>query len=110
MCRKTSPVSAMRCGCGYEFGQEIADVLPLLSHQEAAGWVTLVGGVVCIGVAVALIIASVTGGTRIVMPGMIVIAGFIAIGRGSSKVLRSRRSTRELTARMKLPAARIVER
>lgn len=110
MCRKVNPDSAQRCDCSYEFGQAIPDVLQQLAHQQSIGWLQLALGLVSLGLFVAFIVAAVTGGTRVVLGVMFVIGGVRLITRGTGKVLRSRRSARELAALTKLPAARVVER
>ena len=107
MCRLVNPDRAIRCDCGYEFGQEIDSALEQLSHQQGVGWGTLFVGITIATLSLAVIAVGAAQG--LVPTGGFLAAAGLVVG-GSRKVVVSRRSIRELEAKKQLPAARVVKR
>ena len=111
MCRQINRETAQVCDCGYEFGQEdIQLVLDKLRQQQSNGWALLGGGVLLLLVVVGMFIAMlIIGGVlRIGVPVLAIIGGSTVL-KGSRMIATSRRSTRELEERMKLPPARVIQ-
>ena len=103
MCRRISRDNALLCDCGYQFGQEdIHLVVANLKSQQWKGWSLATSGalITLCGTVIALVLLPI---------GLLLGAlGGGAFVKGCRTIATSRRSTRELNERMKLPAARVI--
>lgn len=99
----------MRCDCGYEFGQEdIHLVLENLKRQQWNGVSLFSLGMVLLLAGGAITIAGVLVGGLLRIGIALLIFGVLGTVKGGRMMAISRRSTRELSERMKLPAARVI--
>jgi len=113
LCRKVSESHAVRCGCGYQFGQDIEETFRLLDTQFRKGiGMAMTGSVfVLVGVAlIALMVAAPRGVPVLYLSIGGWIAGFVMLARGLGLTTRARSSKRELEKQRQLPAMRVVAR
>jgi hypothetical protein len=111
LCRKLSEGHAVRCGCGYQFGQQIDETLRLLRDQRSKGYSMASGGalIVVVGIVLVVAIAYTAQERHYIFVGVTGwIGGFTIMARGAGMVSRARASTRELEKMRELPTARVV--
>jgi hypothetical protein len=108
MCHRVSDNRAWRCGCGYEFGQEVAKTRELLRDQlVTAKIVFAIMVVVDLGIATAIVAAAIYYGL-VLVPLFGFAAAVLFTARTGRKILIARESLR-LLAPGKLPKATVVK-
>lgn len=111
LCRKLSESHAVRCGCGYQYGQDIEETFRLLEQQSRKGIGTAIAGMflVLVGTGLVAIMLAAQQGGRIVYFSVVGwLSGFGMLARGLGMTTRSRTSKRELEKQRELPAMRVV--
>jgi len=110
MCHRSSPGSAWRCGCGYEFGQSVEKVRVLLRDQQTTGRILL-------SMLLVLDLAAVGGMIYAAMHGLFVYSSllFVALSTSTVRTVRklqiTRASLRQLAERdAALPTAIVHKR
>jgi len=102
--------SSISCECGYTFGQPIESTLALLDDKIRDGRKWAVGGGLCLGLGVAVAIATALMGGPILVAVLPLVFGFVYLPRGLRKLCGTAQSKRELLRMRQLPVARVVER
>jgi hypothetical protein len=109
-----SESNAVRCGCGYTYGQDLEDTLVLLDQQLHRGIGFAGGGalIVVFGIAaIAIMLVQPITSVRFLIFGVAGwLGGFTLTAKGIGMIVRARTSRRELVERSRIPVARVIDR
>jgi hypothetical protein len=99
---------ALRCGCGYTFGQDLELTIAQLDDQIRKGKNYALGAALCLGLGALLLVLSIMSGGPVFIAFLPWIFGFIYLPH-ALRLLRARDSKASLEKLRELPAARVID-